>query len=244
MRKLDTCLSPELVHLHNFKNSTVVIVDIFRASSTIVTALSNGVEAIIPVEDLEVCRAFKKQGLLIAGERNGQKAEGFDLGNSPLAYLNNQYQGAKIAMTTTNGTLALSKAKKHAGEILIGSFLNLGSTVNYIRASKRDVMVLCAGWKGKFNIEDALYAGALSSALEFSHDCDATLAMESLYPNVKNNLTAFLQKASHAKRLQNHHLEKDIDFCLEIDVYNTVVKLNGDQLELLPKEKKRPTQLR
>lgn len=233
MRKLDTCLSPELVHLHDFENSIVVVVDIFRASSTIVTALSNGVESIIPVEDLEVCRAYKKQGLLIAGERNGKKAQGFDLGNSPLAYLNNQFQGAKIAMTTTNGTLALSKAKKHAGEILIGSFLNLTATVNYIKASKRDVMVLCAGWKGKFNIEDALYAGALSNALGIPHDCDATLAMESLYPNVKNDLMAFLQKASHAKRLQNHQLEKDIDFCLEVDRFDTVVKLNGDRLELL-----------
>lgn len=234
MRKLATCLSPELVNLYDFKNSTVVVVDIFRASSTIVTALSNGVKSIIPVEDLEICRAYKKQGLLIAGERNGKKAQGFDLGNSPLPYLNNQFQDAKIAMTTTNGTVALSKAKKHAGEIIIGSFLNLASTINYIKASERDVLVLCAGWKGKFNIEDALYAGALSNALGISHDCDATLAMESLYPNVKNNLKEFLQKASHAKRLQNHQLEKDIDFCLDIDRFNTVVKLNGDQLELLP----------
>ncbi|MEX0883102.1 MAG: 2-phosphosulfolactate phosphatase, partial [Cyclobacteriaceae bacterium] len=232
MRILETCISPELIHLYDLKDKTVVIVDIFRASSTMVTALSSGVESIMPVEDLEICRSFKNKGWLIAGERNGKKADGFDLGNSPLSYLNGKYQGCKIAMTTTNGTKAIVPAKAAANEVLIGSFLNLSAAAEYIKSRENDVLILCAGWKGKYNIEDALFAGALSLGLNFHHDCDATLAMETLYQTAENNLLSFLKKASHAKRLQNHQLEKDIDFCLARDQFDTLVKLYGDQLKL------------
>lgn len=116
------------------------------------------------------------------------------MGNSPLAYLNLQFAEENVAMTTTNGTRAISLARKQAAEVLIGSFLNLHATANYLQNSTNDVLVLCAGWKGKFNIEDSLYAGALSLALNWKHDCDATFAMESLYRQVGTNLSDFLQK--------------------------------------------------
>ncbi|MBI0399849.1 MAG: 2-phosphosulfolactate phosphatase [Cytophagales bacterium] len=232
MKTIETCVSPDLLELHELTNKTVIVVDIFRASSTMVTALSNGVNTILPVKDLDQCKAYKEKGWLIAGERNGKQAEGFDLGNSPLAYLNLQFAEENVAMTTTNGTRAISLARKQAAEVLIGSFLNLHATANYLQNSTNDVLVLCAGWKGKFNIEDSLYAGALSLALNWKHDCDATLAMESLYRQVGTNLSDFLQKASHAKRLQNHDLEKDINFCLGIDQYNSVVYLSDEGLKL------------
>ncbi|AEL26516.1 2-phosphosulfolactate phosphatase [Cyclobacterium marinum] len=232
MKTIETCVSPDLLELHELTNKTVIVVDIFRASSTIVTALSNGVNTILPVKDLDQCKAYKEKGWLIAGERNGKQAEGFDLGNSPLAYLNLQFAEENVAMTTTNGTRAISLARKQAAEVLIGSFLNLHATANYLQNSTNDVLVLCAGWKGKFNIEDSLYAGALSLALNWKHDCDATFAMESLYRQVGTNLSDFLQKASHAKRLQNHDLEKDINFCLGIDQYNSVVYLSDEGLKL------------
>lgn len=234
MKTIETCISPDLLDLHELTNKTVIVVDIFRASSTMVTALSNGVHTIVPVRDLDHCKAYKEKGWLIAGERNGKQAEGFDLGNSPLAYLNLRFADKNVAMTTTNGTRAISLAKEHAAEVLIGSFLNLRATADYLKTSNKDVLVLCAGWKGKFNLEDSLYAGALSIALGWSHDCDATLAMESLYRHNAGNLDGFLQKASHAKRLQNHDLEKDINFCLDIDQYNTVVYLSEDGLKLKP----------
>lgn len=232
MRKIETCISPDLVHLHDLKGKIVVVVDIFRASSTMVTALSNGIERIKPLKELEECRGYKNLDWLIAGERDGRQAEGFDLGNSPLAFLNNALAGKKLAMTTTNGTRAISLAEKDSHEILIGAFLNLQATVDYLKTTTEDVLVLCAGWKGKFNLEDSLYAGALSLELGWKHDCDATLAMEALFQKAGKNLKRFLQKASHSKRLQNHQLENDIDFCLRLNTYRSVVYLDSGILKI------------
>ncbi|GAB3646838.1 2-phosphosulfolactate phosphatase family protein [Echinicola sediminis] len=232
MNKIEICLSPELIHLHDLKDKIVVVVDIFRATSTMVTGLANKVHSITPVAGLETCRAMKANGYVIAGERNGQTAEGFELGNSPLSYLNNAYEGKKIAVTTTNGTLTIEKSKKDAAEVLIGAFLNLQATADYLVQKGKDVIIHCAGWKGMFNLEDSLYAGALVSVLsaQFVYDCDGAIAMKALYEENKNDLKGFLSQASHAKRLQNHNIEADIDFCLTLDKYDFIGKLKGDEL--------------
>ncbi|WP_162418884.1 2-phosphosulfolactate phosphatase [Cyclobacterium roseum] len=232
MKKIETCISPDLIHLHDLKGKTVVVVDIFRASSTMVTALSNGIQCIKPLKELEECRNYKDQNWLIAGERDGKQADGFDLGNSPLSFLDNAFAGKKLAMTTTNGTRAISLAENDCNEILIGAFLNLQATVDYLKSTTNDVLVLCAGWKGRFNLEDSLFAGALSLELGWKHDCDATLAMEALFQKAKQDLTGFLQKASHTKRLQNHQLEKDIDFCLNLNTYHSVIYLDKGYLKV------------
>lgn len=231
MRNIEVCLSPELIHLFDLKNRIVVVVDIFRATSTMITALANQVESILPVADLETCRNFRNQGYIIAGERNGLPAEGFELGNSPLSYVKKAFAGQKIAVTTTNGTLAIEKSKGSA-EILLGSFLNLQATANYLSRKENDLIIHCAGWKGKFNLEDSLYAGALIEALSQTHsfECDGALAMKTLYQATKEDLVTFLNQASHAKRLQNHHVEADIDFCLTLNKYDIVGKLIDDEL--------------
>ena len=231
MRKIEVCLSPELIHLLDLKNKIVVVVDIFRATSTMITALANRVTAITPVADLEACRDLRNQGFVIAGERNGLPAEGFELGNSPLSYLNSAFAGRKVAVTTTNGTLAIEKSKSGSAEVIIGAFLNLQATANYLSEKEHDVIIHCAGWKGLFNLEDSLYAGALITALSQSHtfDCDAALAMKTLFQSTKNDMAVFLNQASHAKRLQNHHIGADIDFCLTWNKYDIVGKLvNGE----------------
>ena len=231
MQQVEICFSPELIHLHELQGKIVVVVDIFRATSTMVAALANGITEIKTCADLEECRAMASAGYLIAGERNGIMAEGFQLGNSPLAYLSRDYQCQKLAMTTTNGTLAISKSMG-ADEILIGAFPNLQATVSYIQSRNKDVLIHCAGWKGKFNLEDSLYAGALVKALEASHDAedDAAIAMKSLYEKEGHNLKGFLSQASHAKRLQNHNIDSDIDFCLTLDLFNLVGKVENETL--------------
>jgi 2-phosphosulfolactate phosphatase len=158
-------------------------------------------------------------------------AEGFQLGNSPLAYLNGEYAGKKLAMTTTNGTLAISKSQG-AEEILIGAFPNLQATVGYLQSREKDVLIHCAGWKGKFNLEDSLYAGALVKALEATHEAedDAAIAMKSLYEKEGHDLKKFLSQASHAKRLQNHNIDSDIDFCLTLDLFSLVGKVENERL--------------
>ena len=229
MNSIEVCFTPELIHLHEVSGKLVVVVDIFRATSTMMAALAHGVTEILPFADLESCRAMQAQGYLIAGERDGLTAPGFELGNSPVAFLEGNYAGKKLAMTTTNGTLALDKSKG-ASEILIGAFPNLKATASYIQSRNLDVLIHCAGWKGRFNLEDSLYAGALVQALSSSHANreDGALAMESLFSLEGGNLATYLSQASHAKRLQNHGIESDIDFCLSLNRYQKVVGLAGD----------------
>ena len=231
MNSIEVCFSPELIHLHEVSGKLVVVVDIFRATSTMVAALAHGVTEILPFADLESCRAMQAQGYLIAGERNGLTAPGFELGNSPVAFLEGNYAGKKLAMTTTNGTVAIEKSKG-AASILIGAFPNLQATATYIQSQKLDVLIHCAGWKGRFNLEDSLYAGALVQALSGSHTNqeDGALAMGSLFDQEGNNLASYLAQASHAKRLQNHGIEADIAFCLSLNLYNQVVGVsqNGE----------------
>jgi 2-phosphosulfolactate phosphatase len=224
MNSIEVCFSPELIHLHEVSGKLVVVVDIFRATSTMVAALAHGVTEILPFADLESCRAMQAQGYLIAGERNGLTAPGFELGNSPVAFLEGNYAGKKLAMTTTNGTVAIEKSKG-AAEILIGAFPNLQATATYIQSRNLDVLIHCAGWKGRFNLEDSLYAGALVQALSGSHTNqeDGALAMGSLFSQEGNNLASYLAQASHAKRLQNHGIEADIAFCLSLNRYEQVV---------------------
>jgi len=227
MRKVEVCFSPELIHLHELKGKIVVVVDIFRATSTMVAALAHGITEIKTFAHLEECMALANQGYLIAGEREGLTAPGFEMGNSPVAFLKGDYTGRKLAMTTTNGTQAIHKSAG-AFEILIGAFPNLAATARYIQSLEKDVLIHCAGWKGRFNLEDSLYAGALVKALEktHSHDEDGALAMLALFEKEGHDLKGFLSQASHAKRLQNHHIEEDIDFCLKLDLYDLVAKVD------------------
>ena len=231
MRSIEVCFSPELIHLHEVTGKLVVVVDIFRATSTMVAALAHGVTEILTFADLEACRAMQSQGYLIAAERDGLTAPGFELGNSPVSYTDGAYSGRKLAMTTTNGTVAIEKSKG-AAEILIGAFPNFQATVTYIQSRDLDVLIHCAGWKGRFNLEDSLYAGALVQALGESHANreDGSIAMESLFTQVGGNLASYLSQAAHAKRLQNHGIEGDIAFCLSLNLYDQVVGVskNGE----------------
>lgn len=232
MKKIEICLSPELIHLYEIKDKNVVIVDIFRATSTMIAALANDVNSITPIMDLESCRLLEKEGFIIAGERDGKTAEGFTLGNSPLAYLENKFAGKKIAITTTNGTVAIEKTKHFAKNIILGAFVNLRSTAEYLKSQQEDVLILCAGWKGKFNLEDSLFAGALVSNLHphFGTDCDTSIAMRALYEGNEHRMRIFMGQASHAKRLQNHNIEADIDFCLSQDIYDIIGILENGKL--------------
>ncbi len=229
MKTIDVSLSPDLMHLYPVADKTVVVVDILRATSCMTTAFAHGVSGIIPVADLQECLALKSGLVHTAGERDGKKVDGFDLGNSPFEYMNPQLVGKQIAFTTTNGTQAIVKSKG-ARNIIIGSFLNLSAVVNHLRQTSNDVLVVCAGWKGKFNLEDTLFAGALVELLkhEFKSACDAPLAAQYLYNTAKNDLVGFLKNSSHVQRLARLGIERDIAFCLTPDQFNVVPYLEDD----------------
>jgi 2-phosphosulfolactate phosphatase len=147
---IQTCFSPATYPLFADSDSIVVVVDIFRATSAICTAIYHGVERMIPVASIEDAQHYKDLGFLVAAERNAVKLEGFDFGNSPFHYMTPDVQGKTIAISTTNGTQAIEMAKD-ADVIAIGSFLNIQALANWIKPQGRNVIILCAGWKNKFN---------------------------------------------------------------------------------------------
>jgi 2-phosphosulfolactate phosphatase len=234
-KKIDVCLTRELLHLYDLTTKVVVIVDIFRATSCIVTGLANQVERIIPVATPKECKELQKQGFVAAGEQLGLKVEGFDVGNSPLSYLDSVMKGRSVALTTTNGVKALKQAES-AYQIVIGAFLNLSAVTDYIKSQEKDVLVVAAGWRGHFNLEDSLFAGALvEKAIEnedFETETDSAWAALNLYQNVKDNLDKALKSANHYQRLLKFDCQKDIDFCLTIDTYKCLPILKNGELIL------------
>jgi len=225
---LHTCLSPALLNLYEVSNSIVVIIDVFRATSTIATALYNGAKCVIPVDSVAKCIALgKKIESISAGERDGKIAEGLKHGNSPFEYPKEFIAGKTLVLTTTNGTKLLHMAlDKGAGSIITGSFPNLSSVSDYLLSQKQNVILGCAAWKDKVNIEDMLFAGAVISRVKnnFLINCDSSQIAETIYNDAKGNLFEFIKQknASHYLRLSNFGLEKDIQYCLTPDVANVL----------------------
>lgn len=231
MPKVEVCLSPQLIHLFDLEGKIVVVTDILRATSCMTTGIASGVAQIKPVATLEECSALKKDGFFTAAERNGNKVDGFDIGNSPYSYMEERFKGKKIATTTTNGTLAITKSTD-ADEVIIGSFLNLSRVAKYLIDTNKDVVVHCAGWKGNYSLEDTLFAGALFEKLqkEFESADDATFSAFTIFQSAENRLLETILGSSHAKRLEKHNIRKDIELCCTIDKYDVLPVLKNGAL--------------
>lgn len=220
---LFTCLSPALLHLYDVSDSIVVIIDVLRATSTIATALHNGATHVVPVDSVPDCiRIGKELGSITAGERDGQIAEGLQYGNSPFEYPA-EFIGNKIlVLTTTNGTKLLHMAHaKGAKEIITGSFPNISAVCDHLLKKNTNVILACAAWKDRVNLEDTLFAGAVVNRIKknFTIECDSSQMAESLYMHAKPDLYEFMKErnATHYHRLTRYHLEKDIRYCLTND---------------------------
>jgi 2-phosphosulfolactate phosphatase len=234
--QLYTSLSPALLHLYDVSSSIVVIIDVLRATSTIATALHNGAKCIIPVDSVAECIRIGKQiEGITAGERDGKVAEGLVHGNSPFEYPRDFIEGKTLVLTTTNGTKLLQMAlDKNAKGIITGSFPNLTAVCDYLVAQQQNVILGCAAWKDKVNLEDTLFAGAVISRIKqhFSINCDSSHMAETLYNAGKKDLYAFMKKnnASHYHRLTGFGLEKDIRYCLAADSAPVLPLYGGGKL--------------
>jgi 2-phosphosulfolactate phosphatase len=231
MKNIEVCLSPELIHLFELKGKTVVVVDILRATSCMTTAFAHNIHSMKPVASLEECKALKQEGYYIAAERGGQKVDGFDIGNSPFSYMEPILEGQKVAVTTTNGTLAITKSAT-ASNVLIGSFLNISAVAKNVIDLEQDLIIHCAGWKGSVNAEDTLFAGALIDLLidTYKMNSDDASVAYALYQQHKDDMLDYVSRSSHAQRLQGFGIMKDIEFCLEIDKYNIVPYLQEGRI--------------
>lgn len=224
---LYTSLSPALLHLYDLSNSIVVIIDVFRATSTIAAALYNGARCIIPVDSIaKAIEISKSIGGIAAGERDGMIAEGLKHGNSPMEYPREFIENKTLVLTTTNGTRLLQMAlDKNADTIISGSFPNLSAVCDFLIAGKKNVVLGCAGWKDRFNLEDTLFAGAVINRIqrEFSIYCDSSLMASAMFEKHKNNLLDFAPSLTHYHRLvERFGLLEDIKFCLTNDVANVL----------------------
>jgi len=233
---LFTSLSPALLHLYDLSNSIVVIIDVLRATSTIATALYNGAKSVIPVDSVSRCIEIGKQiHGISAGERDGKVADGLIHGNSPFEYPKEFIAGKTLVLTTTNGTRLLQMAlDKAAKEIITGSFPNISAVCDHLTDMKHNVILGCAAWKDRVNMEDMLFAGAVISTIrsQFSVNCDSSHLAQTIYKKAEKDLFGFMKKndASHYHRLMGFGLEKDIRYCLTADGANVLPVYDNGKL--------------
>lgn len=234
--KVEVCYSPALFPYYENKDAVVVVTDVLRASSAIVTAFMNGVERIIPVGTLEEAKTYKERGFMVAAERDGIVRDFADFGNSPHNFTSERVRGNQIVYSTTNGTNAIKLASS-GSQVLIGAYLNISALADHIKKAGRDLLILCAGWKNKYNLEDSLFAGALSQMVleddQFDTICDATLGAIDLYNVAKEDMMAYVEKVAQKGRLRANNLDDVIPYCHEHDLTNLIPVLDGDHLALL-----------
>ncbi|MBP1962107.1 2-phosphosulfolactate phosphatase [Paenibacillus aceris] len=222
----------------DFLHKTVIVVDVIRATSTIITALINGCKAIIPVETVLKAKELYREGDLLGGERFCKKIPGFDLGNSPLEFTKEVVQGKRVILTTTNGTRGIQKAMK-ADHVLAGALLNSKACAEAAIALKRDTVILCAGTQDVFSLEDGLCAGLileeLVSALGEKHVVtnDFGLAMRGCYLHAKNTLYETLLTCTNGKKMCKSGFQADVVSCTKTNITDQVPILEQDQMVLL-----------
>lgn len=216
-KHIEVCFTPGEYEYFKSEYEIVVVIDVLRATSAICAAFDNGIKSIIPVPTVEEAWEYKKKGYLAGAERKGQIVEGFDFGNSPYSYMNPEFKGKEVVLSTTNGTKALDIAKD-AETVVVGSFLNLQALCDWLEEQDKNILCLCSGWQDKFNLEDTICAGAISEYLlstgKFTSDEDSSVAAKYLYLSAKDNYFGYLKSSSHRRRLKNLNLNEDVKYCL------------------------------
>jgi 2-phosphosulfolactate phosphatase len=231
IKSIETCFSPALFpHLLTKDNFVVVIVDILRATTAICTAFKNGATEVLPVAKIEDTKKYRPLGYMIAGERDGIVIEGADFGNSPFNFSEKNVKGKKIVITTTNGTQTIEHAKI-SDSVVVGAFSNITVLSEWLQKQNKNVVIFCAGWKNKFNLEDSIMAGALAEILMkngFCSHCDSTMAAMELWDVAKKDILKFIEKASHRHRLKKLGLDDVLEYCFTPDTANVLPFLKGD----------------
>lgn len=216
------------------RGDLIIVVDVLRCSSTIVTALANGARMIIPAKTLREARKMRVENpdYLLGGERGGLRPKGFNLGNSPLEYTREKVFGKIIVLTTTSGTRALIYSKD-AKWVLVGSLLNAGAVaekaISIADSEGINVSVIQSGTNGKFSLEDFLCAGAIISMLPKDNISLSDSAQAALlaFKHAESNLCANLMKSEHSKRLVKLGLTEDIKFSCQINMFAIVPLYRG-----------------
>ncbi|UUZ79568.1 2-phosphosulfolactate phosphatase [Paenibacillus sp. P26] len=223
-------------------HKTVIVIDVLRATSTMLTALANGCTEIIPLETVQQAKSLQQEGDLLGGERACKKIPGFDLGNSPLEYRNAAVAGKRLIFTTTNGTRAIQKAGKQ-NRILIGSLLNARACAVKAAAWKEELAILCSGTSDVFALEDGLCAGMIVDELGRLYGKPAEnaeahlrvndfgLSMLYAYRSVQDRLADALLSCSNGKRLTKLGFREDVIYCSQKNTIDLAPEVRGGKLE-------------
>jgi len=235
--RIDVALTPDTFCPKDVQGKCVAVIDVLRACTTIVTALANGAQKVIPVrtpeEAFKLSDRYAKKRIKLCGERHGIRIPGFDLGNSPAEYTKSKVSGRILLYTSTNGSQTIIKAC--AGkQVFIAGFINVGAVIKWLAQSEADCCVVCSGREGRFSLEDAVCAGMIVNGLKGAfHDkqvdrSNEALAAEILYQHFRSDLEGMIKKASHGKYLTGLGMGKDLLLCISVDRYGFVpVVQNG-----------------
>ena len=237
---VDVHFTPLQTEELSFRDKTIVVIDVLRASTTIVTALFNGAREIIPVTTVE--RAVKISGrlfgdvVLLGGERNGKMVQGFNLGNSPAEYTEERVKGKAIVFSTTNGSQAIEKAR-YAQLLLVCAFINISAVAAALNDLNRDFIIVCSGRDGTFSIEDTVCAGLLLHLLQDKHGheltfSDAAYAAFLLYKAHSKNILKMVKNSQHGKYLAEIGFAEDLKQCAQVDIMGIVPQLMGSVIRL------------
>lgn len=237
-KRVEVCYSPSQYHLYEpEKFEIVVVIDVLRATSAITTAIHCGVASIIPLETIEEAIDSKNRGIITAAEREGQVVEGFEFGNSPIAFTQKKLQGKTVALTTTNGTKAIRIAKDRP-YVVIGCLNNLDILCHWLIHMKKNVLLLASGWKEKYNLEDTICGGAIADALletgDFICQEDSTISAKFIYRSARENIWSFLKASSHRRRLKKLNIQEDVRYCLQANTVHCIPILKDGLIVKLP----------
>lgn len=239
LQTIDVFYSLNSFQEEELRDKTVVVIDVLRASSTIVTALMNGAKAIIPVGDMgeasKIAQNVDSKNYLLCGEKDGVTIDGYDLGNSPAEYTKEIVGGKRLIFNTTNGTKAIKKSLG-SSDVYIASFLNVGAVVKALENDERDVVLICAGWKGRLSFEDMLLAGNIIHLLGGGqlpeNTRDGAKVAFGLFDKYGDNITAVVHQSNHAERLRALNISSDIDYCCQIDITDILPRLKEGMITL------------
>ncbi|HHU97337.1 MAG: 2-phosphosulfolactate phosphatase [Bacteroidota bacterium] len=216
--EIDICFSPVLYPFYRKENDTVIVVDVFRASATMCTMLANGATAVISVADIEEAKRYKSRGFLVGAERNARQCDFADFGNSPFDYTREKVAGKEVVFTTTNGTQAIDAAKS-AKQLFVGTFSNLEALIQKSVEVGERVVILCAGWNNRANVEDTLFGGRfaekLSEKTTVTLKSDAVKMALELWQSAKENPLEYLKSTEHYYRLIANGVKSDAEYCLK-----------------------------
>lgn len=228
--QIDVQLIPSLSNSKLPQDRIVVVLDVLRATSVIVQALSQGALEIIPVttveEAFQMAKIFPRESILLGGERESLKIPGFDLGNSPKEYVEEKVKGKKIILTTTNGTKAFQLVPPEK-EILVGSFFNIGAITKRCFESEKDILIFLSGNGGSFSLEDTLCAGMLIDRMAKEKGkslslTDSSLCAYIVFQRYENQLLDAFKQSQHGKELIFQGFEDDLIDCVQIDMTNII----------------------